>query len=249
MIKIFKIILSVFVILICIGWYFISGKTKPLVNQTSLSSPTIIPTLAPTSIHSGYVSVNLPVTLLSTSYYYDFSEPTYTPNSTVSVPSSLKSSLGAYWLAGGIVLGPKHWTGEAKVGGDGTTATKLHPIENKVSGESIIIENYPACASCIFYGAAPFFPAAKLEYEQGFGPFTESNPTGMKIINLSTSLVKFTIPINQKGLVTNGIAYYRGLNDKINPPGFIRIDITLPTNQSELSNFLLNNFIEQKKLR
>lgn len=245
----FGLVPILLIISIYLGWYLISRKAKPLMYQTSLPSPTVIP--IPTSIHRGYISVNFPVTLLSTSYSLDSPYPTYTPNATMSVPSSLSGSLGAYWLAGKVVFGPKYWAGDAVVGGDGTSSIQLRPAEHQFSGESIIIQNIPACAYCMYITAAPFFPVAKLKLEQEYDPpYTyESIPTNMKITRLSPTLIKFTIPIPQKGLVTNGVAYYDGFDLKKDPSGFIRIDITLPSSQSELTNFLLNNYIEQKKLR
>ena len=186
----------------------------------------------------------LSVISLNTDYGIDTPSPVYSPNISVYLPSSLVNSVGAYGVADKIIFGPKGWTGEGHVGADGTSSISLYP-QNKTTTENVTITDGSACMGCVLGGAAPFFSSAKSKYEENFGQYEGKKLTNLKITPISQSLVKYTY-VADNGLSTTGVAYYLDSSDQ---PEFRNIEVTLSSDKSELSTFILNNFIEANGLK
>ncbi len=195
-------------------------------------------------------SINLPVTVLKTSYGIvgqSGQPPTYNyPVSIdVSVPVQFVNQISAYGVGEKVIIGPINWTGDGQIGADGTATVSLYPTGGTpITGPHITFGEITGCQSCMQGEAALYFPAAKIQYEKNFpGPLTI--PAGLVVKPVSSTLVKYSLPNTKDGMVVNGVAFYGG-----SPyPHFSSMEVALQPNQPDLSDFILTTFISRENLQ
>lgn len=154
-----------------------------------------------------------------------------------------------YGAAYQVWIGPKGWQGTGETAPDGTVYVRLHPVnDSSGKGPRISYDEIPTCQGCIFEAAAPYFPGAMKIYAMRFNNGKRAPiPAGLKITQLSPSLLTYTLP-DKNGLSTLGVAHYLP-PDTLNDAYFTEARFILPSDQKPLANFFAAKFIELKKLR
>ena len=225
--------------------------TKTQAVSTPATFSTVTPTITP---QANVVNITLPVTVLHTDYGAGPANQTYPYESSinVSVPQEFSTQLGAYGVADMVIIGPKGWTGSGSVGADGTSGTKLYPIGGSSNSANISISTGGACVGCVYDKAAPYFPEARqLDAGMGISSNLVSTPPPGIISNfINPQLVEYSLPNTTDGMEVNGVAnFVKGTQEMPNQPYSINFQITLPLQQHNLTQELLNIFIQGQKLQ
>jgi hypothetical protein len=195
-------------------------------------------------------SVQLPVTVLPTDdgisgsgVYAD----KYSSEITVTGDSQLINKLAAYGAGYGVQLGLKGWTGSGSVGADGTSSISLHPavLQPSQIGQKISYYYIPACVGCMYDSAAPYFSSAMQEHNKENYGSPVTIPQGLEVTPISSTLITYTLPDNN-GLSTRGVVYYYP-GDQTHDPDYADAEFVLPVGDTDLLNFLVQDFISRGK--
>ncbi len=199
-------------------------------------------------------SLQMPVTVLPTNDAINGSgtySDKYPLTFSVTGNSQLTSELAAYGVIYKVWLGLTGWTGSGSIGVDGSSVVSLHPVGGGADyGERVSYSEIPACAGCMEENAAPYFSSAMQTYqeydEKSFGvPITV--PQGLEVTPISSTLVTYTLP-DADGLSTLGVVYYLPGSQTVNAY-YTDAEFVLPVGDTDLLNFLAQNFIQQEGLK
>ena len=153
----------------------------------------------------------------------------------VALPEQLKNLVVAYAGGDRIFIGPKDWSGSAKIGANGNTIFQIHNAKNTAKIEYYEI---PACDSCAFDVAWYYFPEAKDASHMVSPPPAIPD---LKTNRISAHVMKYTYPDKKSGYQINGVAYAKIENNKVLKP-VISIDTECATDQQPTCNMLLDYF-------
>lgn len=200
------------------------------------------------SFNKKIVDASLPVIVLNTKFGMDVTtNPTYPKAINISVPMQYANKLSAYGAANKVIVGPKDWTGMGSIGVDGGSSVELYPNGgSSKQGPNLMVREISGCVGCALESAAIYFPGGKELFEKAFPGVSVKIPNGLKIQNLSASLLKFSLPNTTDGLAVNGMAYFDPSNNKSH---FIEETVTLPSEESKFSNALLDVFIDSENIK
>ena len=220
------------VILVALGAFWIGSlqSKRSVTPAISHSQPLVLTTLS--------------VQKVPTTFGLPGDNQTYPPTISVTIPQQYKGQLSAYGL-GVIVLGPTGWTGSASEGADGSGGGEIYPTNgSSTTSPNITFGTDGNCAGCTLTDAASYFPNARTLLSKTLPGEQVKIPSGLKTQIVSPSLVRYTLPNTSNGLVVNGVAYFNQTNLY-----FEYIQVSLPTSQKDLSDFILNSFISMQKLK
>ena len=155
---------------------------------------------------------------------------------------TLNSLIAAYGAAYQVWLGPAGWVGNSRLGADGNIDVVLHPkTDSSKSGPHIFYYEAPACVGCILEAAARYFPEAMKENVREYHD-TAKIPDGIQIKHLSSTLITYSLP-SRSDLSMRGVAHFTGDQD------YVEACFILPKKDTNLADFLINNFIKTKHLK
>lgn len=195
-------------------------------------------------------TITLKVTQLKTGFSISGVTPTYPPSVTISVPQDFSDQLGAYGVSELTLVGPKSWTGDGLVGADGGGGANLYPIGGSViSGAHITVSTAPACVGCAYDLAAPYFPKAR-QWAQQNENTNIPEKSGLVSNFVTPRLLRYNLPNTADKMEVNGVAYF---TESVSPelsaqPYFIGMEITLPSQQHNLAQLVLDIFIQRQNL-
>lgn len=180
-------------------------------------------------------------------------EPSEYPHTLSVNAGSFYNDIAAYGAAYQEWVAPKNWTGTGESAPDATVYVRIHPIgDTTATAPNIFFNEIPACQGCIYAEAAPYFPDAMKTYNDYFND-THSNsikiPEGITINRLSPNVVVYSLP-DQHGLKVKGVAYYHAADENGQYDAYyLGARFMLPESQSKLVDFLIEKFIETRKLK
>jgi uncharacterized protein DUF4850 len=152
--------------------------------------------------------------------------------------------LAAFGAAYQLWLGLNGWAGKGAAGADGNVAVNLFPSGgDDAPGPCIVYYEAPACVGCVLSSAAQYFPEAMKEYNAEYNQDSTDPiriPNGIQVRKISANIIIYTLP-TKNGLLTQGVACYNGLEN------YSEAKFVLPTEQSELSDFLVKYYIAHLK--
>lgn len=221
------------------------GSPQTTVNQDQTSQKPL----------KSSTTVQIPVTVLPTDdvgngvgAYAD----KYPSNITVSGDKQLIDKVTAFGAAYRVHLGIKGWTGSGLIGSDGNNSVDLHPaiLQPSQIGQEIFYAEIPACIGCMLDAAAPYFSNAQTQRNLSYNQDGSNNvtaPQGLQVAPISSTLITYTLP-DSGGLSTQGVIYYFP-GSKTSDPEFAEAKFVLPAGETDLFNFLIQNFISQGKYK
>lgn len=143
-----------------------------------------------------------------------------------------------YGLPNGSVFVPKGW--QLVNGGLGVNGSQTYTFVPKEGKGYFTYLNTGACVGCAMSEASLFFPEAKENAEENdFMVYQPSLP--VKTVVLNSTLRAYKVEQDEQRL--DGIAYYDAGADM----PFWKVEISLPTTDHQLADFLLNQFIFTKQ--
>lgn len=143
-----------------------------------------------------------------------------------------------YGLPNGSVFVPKGW--QLVNGGLGVNGSQTYTFVPKEGKGYFTYLNTGACVGCAMTEASLFFPEAKESAEKNdFMIYQSTLP--VKTIVLDSTLRAYSVTQGEQRL--DGIAYYDA--NAVIP--FWKAEISLPTADHPVANFLLNQFISSKQ--
>lgn len=197
------------------------------------------------------VSIVLPLNILKTEYGIDGAgQPSYPTEIKLPVPEELSEQVAAYGVAGEVVIGPADWTGYGKVGANGNIVIKLYPLKSSSKkGPQVTLFIPSSGTNNVFYAAAPFFSNIQefcLEEKIYSKPLP--TPYGLKSDFVTDKLNRYTLA-QTDGLLVFGAAY-QDVEDHLDDMiwSSYNMEVTLPVEQQDLGEFLLDFFIQWYKL-
>ena len=169
-------------------------------------------------------------------------------NVTIAAPENLKPMLGAFSTRQKIIIGPKDWTGDEKIGTNGNIVISLYPKGGSTEkGSRISVYEIPGCWSCALDATIPYFEPARNEAKQYSPKMFDPNktPQGMKYKLLSPNIAEYTLPDTADGLQIKGVVYTKIVKDKITTP-VLTMEVILPAKDMKLGEFLLKNYLSRE---
>jgi hypothetical protein len=208
-----------------------TATTVPTATRVPTATPTAVPTATP-------APVSLPLSPLPAICTVGTCQFVYPASLVATMPASAVGRLGAYGVAGRLVLGPAEWTGEGRLDGQGNLTASLRPLGAAGSSGArldLALESGPAAV----LDAAPYFPEARAAGRRA-GLAVPPPLAGLVESVIQPGLVAYGLPSPTSGLGIDGVAYFQ---DAAGGAVFKREAIVLPLADRSLSTVILNDFL------
>jgi hypothetical protein len=176
--------------------------------------------------------------------------PTYPTTVVVRLPRKWLKALGAYGVAGAVLLAPAGWTdGNALIGQDGSSRATLHAIGGSaISGQVDYESEQETNVGYIWQTAAEYFPWLRSDWSSS-GADSTSPPAplpGLVERPQGSQLVRYSIRSGAQvdaGLQVSGVAQTTLTPNDLSTPGFDRLEVALPPQDHALTTIILDYYV------
>jgi len=198
------------------------------------------------------VTERLPVHVLPTEVVA--ASPTYPLTVTVRLPRRWVHALGAYGVAGAVLLAPAGWRdAKALIGQDGSRRASLQATNGSaILGQVNCESEQGTDVGYVWQTAAEYFPWLRGEWSSAYGnsasppaplPGLVERPEGTQLTRYS---LRSGAEVNS-GLQVNGVARTTLKPDNLSNPGFDRLEVALPPQDQALATIIINYYIVHDK--
>lgn len=175
--------------------------------------------------------------------------PTYPTTVAVRLPRKWAHSLGAYGVAGTVLLAPVEWMSKnAVIGQDGSRRACLRATGSAMSGQLDYESERESNVAYIWQTAAEYFPWLRNDWSSTSGnsalpptplPGLVEQPVGDQLVRYSMK----SGALVTAGLQVNGVAQTTLTPSSLLTPGFDRLEVALPPQDHALATIILNYFV------
>lgn len=226
-------------------------------NGTAQSTPRPVAsaTITTRPDASAIVAATLPVRVLHSELGIPGQEPRYPRKIKVRIPRRWVGEVGAYGVAGVVLLAPSGWTaGDALIAADGSATASLHSRSLGSPGihGRLEFEQTSACVGCSWDEAGQYFPWVRNHWSQtGYdasGPVPLERP-GLSEHAIGSGLIAYSVHSGAEvdlGFRVDGVAHtWLKLvrSQQARGPLFDRLEVALPPEDQGLATVILNYYL------
>ena len=228
------------------------GTSNPTAQSTP--RPVVTVTVAAGPAASAVVTATLPVRVLHSELGIPGQGPSYPTKIKVRIPGKWVGEVGAYGVAGVVLLAPSGWTAsDALIAADGSSGATLHSRSLGSPGihGRLEFEQTSACVGCSWDDAGQYFPWVRNHWSQtGYAssPVPLERP-GLSEHSIGPRLIAYSVHSGAEvdlGFKVDGVAHTwlkLGGSQGAWGPLFDRLEVALPPEDRGLATVILNYYL------